>query len=175
VFRRLFRRKSEANLEATKVELMADLLAGPHRTYVKYAVTAWWNIEDTGDEELGHAATLANLAFDVGFYGMAAAYLKARSLAADFGRHPEHADFGLEVVRQTFLRNHNAEIAETFIPTVMSIVANPEHELHSHVARAYEVGQKEAFNVARAIMDEEFDYIGSDALKQVLVAILNEK
>ena len=39
----------------------------------------------------------------------------------------------------------------------MDIVGNPKHELHSHVVRAYEVGQNEGFNAAQAVMDDEFN------------------
>jgi hypothetical protein len=175
MFRKLFGRKPETNLEVTKVELMTDLLTGLHQTYVMHAAIAWKNIEETGDEELMHTATLAISAFDVGFYGMAAAYLKAQSLEADFKGHPELVDFGLEVVRQAFLREYDEEIAATLTPTVMDIVGKPEHELYSHVAQAYQVGQHEAFNAARSVMDEDFNSIGFDVLKQVFVAIMNER
>ena len=125
MFRKLFGRSLETNIEATKVELMTDLLAGLRKAYNKYAAIAWLNIEDDGDEKLRQTATLAMHAFDVGFYGTAAALLEARSLAADFKRHPEYVDFGLEVARQAFSREYDAE---NLVPTVMDIVGNPKHE-----------------------------------------------
>lgn len=170
MFGKLFGRKTEIDLETTKTEVMTDILVEFRKNYDKYAVIAWWHIEDTGDEKLGQIATLVTLAFDVGFYGMAAAFLDAQSLEADFERHPEHVDFGMEVVRQIF-NDKNAETSETLISTVMSIVVNPEDEFHPHVAMAYKIGQEEGFNAARAVMDEDFDYMGSDVLKQLLVQI----